>query len=1268
MLSPTFLGRHRLSPDQSSCGSVQITVQKLQDSHRTDADWRRKKPGPSPDPDPGPAVRPAAQSRPGEELLTSCFTAGERGVVLGALRQRSQSAPHRKEVQVQLLDPGLLQITTPRAGSAVTHHGGAEPSSNCLGDASDAAASAAAAAAASAAAAAAVAAAAPLIRAQSDMEARVSQLADGIQKLLHTNREDPGRGRSLSQQTLEHLETLQSQQLQLQSQLLESAIKIVTGHASVQSDRTAASHHQGVAANIVSNQQPSSSGTRRPAPVFTAVETAPVTLETCHNDRWPDNTSLKDNLHLQGLADESQEAVSRANQMLREMRCLKDEMKMLLKQPEDSAEVTEPALDPLQVPQIPPQSQQNQTQQTLFQNNYLQPRPSHLEQKRSRQNTSQQLQSHQKQSEFLNLRSNQKVSHQTHLTCHQGPLHPIQSQENQSQQSHQSQSGLAQRRPRGPSTLEEAGRVLRQARRRKKVLDENLEVLLKAKTGEILQCQLDALAANRDWTEEVRIKKTVDAWISCSARDVQTRPAPRHADVGSDDVIDRRSAKGVTSSRPKTTGRGAPVNMLRGAGRTPATGRGGGGSAAGPRLLQDAGPARATGEQQADSRQVEDHAESYLTHLYGKVPYDGLRRTLKKSPYPRFRSPVSPVSRKSRPRLVESVKGVKLKSCKTQTSFAPPLSLTPEQPYVISSTPLTSQYPAHITVTNADNSPVAMAIPLGRPKVLSFSPSERAQNATSALHAPLSASVVAVDNRSPEREMQQMNAKAPPVDDRAPGGGRRRRRRREHLPGNDLSVANAVQEEASLVGEDAVVLDGRPSPAPVLYHGPAFPPEAPSSCHVQNQTPVLDVDQQQDALEERLVKWVGQQLMSRVIADIYHPPLSDPAQNDHTDQSEPEERSFTSDIVEAAGGGGLQLFVDSNISVDSELIRKLVHEVLTETLSQMLGQRNELDAKPEPGQDAPKPGPAAQEEDKQVPVVPTPVPTPVPSEDPSSKESTPVTTPAPSEPASPLSEKSPQPITAPDLIATPPSSPKPLPAVEAPPPVTLGNPELPLDKERPEDVALNEQQLISVAEEEPPPCSPLPAPSLPPATAPPCSSPEDPTSTSITSTPSSSSISCTVTVGTEAALKHISEGELLISVNQTVPLTEEEVGCSFSSSLQELQDMDLDPPTIEQIRDHDLLDLLTRMDGDVSLRGNQTHAEEDLSLGEVRDYDSQLDQNSSQRQTRQAAVGRQEGGTRKMDVHLPSVRPLEEEEEEEEEVGEELSEAAYSHSSTSDVF
>lgn len=125
--------------------------------------------------------------------------------------------------------------------------------------------------------------------------------------------------------------------------------------------------------------------------------------------------------------------------------------------------------------------------------------------------------------------------------------------------------------------------------------------------------------------------------------------------------------------------------------------------------VQGAEPGRATG---VTAKEGLD-GQSYLTRLYGRAPYEGARRTLKRSPYLRFRSPASTLASKARPRLVESVRGktqpgsfergpfaslwnfpslfcfsgVKVKSCKTQTTadhtdvqpvpVAVPLGLTP---------------------------------------------------------------------------------------------------------------------------------------------------------------------------------------------------------------------------------------------------------------------------------------------------------------------------------------------------------------------------------------------------------------------------------------------------------------------------------------------------------------------------------------------------------------------------------------------------------------
>ncbi|XP_034721826.1 protein TALPID3-like [Etheostoma cragini] len=190
--------------------------------------------------------------------------------------------------------------------------------------------------------------------------------------------------------------------------------------------------------------------------------------------------------------------------------------------------------------------------------------------------------------------------------------------------------------------------------------------------------------------------------------------------MSSEDAVTSQQRASESSAHK---GRGRPLSMLRGTGSQTAggslktgsqtaAGRGGRrGQTAGHRPVQGAEPEGAA-------------SEAYLLRLYGRAPYDGLRRTLKKSPYLRLSSPASPLGRKSRPRLVESVTGVKLKSCKTQTCLAPPFTPSPGQP----------------------PGGVPMAIPLGRPRMDSSSRrlAERQQEVTSPLTAPPTAGAVAV--------------------------------------------------------------------------------------------------------------------------------------------------------------------------------------------------------------------------------------------------------------------------------------------------------------------------------------------------------------------------------------------------------------------------------------------------------------------------------------------------------------------------------------------
>ncbi|XP_075963441.1 protein TALPID3 isoform X4 [Anarhichas minor] len=880
-----------------------------------------------------------------------------------------------------------------------------------------------------------------------------------------------------------------------------------------------------------------------------AVETGPVTMATPHHDQWTETsrdqylrgasivstvTQQPAGSHLLSWTNHSEGAARRANETLREMGRLKTEMKMLLT-PEDSLKTTTSGPDHYQSQQS--KSQQSKSQQSKSQQSKSQ--QSQSQQPQSQQSKSQQPQSQQPQSQSQQTDSQRSQSHQS-------PFQSIRSQhcQTRSQLSQQFQSVLVQRKPVVPSTLEEVGLVLRQVRRQKKVLEENLEALLRARTGDVLHCQLDALAANRDWTEEVRIKKTVDAWISTSTRDIQVEMSSEEAAMTS-----QQRAAGSSAH----TSRGRPVSALRGTGSE----RG----SRGP--LQGAEP------------------ESYLSRLYGRAPYEGVRRTLKKSPYLRFSSPVSPLGRKPRPRLVESVTGVKVKSCKTQTSPGRP------QRHDIGSSHLTS---GDLTVT------VPMAIPLGRARMDSSSRclAKWQQEVTSSPAAPPTCSVVAVDDGASEsQKLEQLDARLLPPVDIIKSKSKEEEDEEYVFPGTEF-LSDVVQEELSFKGEEEVQLDGGPSPPPVLYQGPVFPPQTRSSLPPQDQGSVLDLNLQRVVLENRLVEWVEQQLMSRMISEMYCPLPSDPAQNDSTDRSESEEQSATSDIVEAVGGGGLQLFVDS------ALIRQLVGEVLTEQVALLLGQRDSLESGLEPRLEPAEPGPGSLDEDKLVPLVPTPFPTPLPS-----RETPSLATPPPSEPTSLLNDESPRPITSPEPEATPTSSPEPAPSAgippavhQAPPPLTWGDVELPLDEERPEEHLDTRSQLLvmSVAEEDPLVSSPLPPSSSPPAPSPsppPGPRPESPSS-------SSEESSSTVTAETEAALKHISEGELLLSVNQLAAMTEEPVS-SFSSSLQELHDMDFDPPSEEHVKD--LLKTNTEQ-RDTQPKGcwrvDQDQDQEEVSVGEVR--------------------------------------------------------------------
>lgn len=62
-------------------------------------------------------------------------------------------------------------------------------------------------------------------------------------------------------------------------------------------------------------------------------------------------------------------------------------------------------------------------------------------------------------------------------------------------------------------------------------------------------------------------------------------------------------------------------------------------------------------QQPESSSRLPQESEQQLARLYGRAPYEGARRTLKKTPYLHFSSPSWPLGKRPRPRLVESIRG-----------------------------------------------------------------------------------------------------------------------------------------------------------------------------------------------------------------------------------------------------------------------------------------------------------------------------------------------------------------------------------------------------------------------------------------------------------------------------------------------------------------------------------------------------------------------------------------------------------------------------------
>ncbi|NWH50243.1 TALD3 protein, partial [Fregata magnificens] len=425
------------------------------------------------------------------------------------------------------------------------------------------------------------------------------------------------------------------------------------------------------------------------------------------------------------------------------------------------------------------------------------------------------------------------------------------------------------------------------------------------------------------------------------------------------------------------------------------------------------------------------------------------------------------------------------------------------------------------------------------------------------------------------------------------------------FPGtNFIDVTDVMQDqeeerdEIPEFFEPLLELNGQFKVASPKYNGPLFPPVASAP---QQSSDVLDeLIQRRETIENRLINWVEQEIMAKIISGMY--PVQKETVPSISSSGSEDSETVTSDIVEVAGGGGFQLFINAGMPVDSEMISHFVNEALSETIATMLGNKQAQRAVPATNV---LPSTAIMME----PLVPTPLPTPQatpPQTPPSEKESPLVKTPESSLSLTEMSgdvcehEKIKEtgaeipaatsrvgtPVVTP--VNTPPRTTTPSPPasewvseaakMESPkPPNPWDDAELPLEEEKPSP--LTEESFhpkaveMSVANDEEPEAFILPSQqsSARPFESLPCN-PQVPSPVpTVSSGQSTQESSLTLTeTETETVDRPISEGEVLFSYGQMLAAREGGLSLpnlaeSLTSTLRDANEMDYDPPSEGQV-------------------------------------------------------------------------------------------------------
>ncbi|EHB14962.1 hypothetical protein GW7_08798 [Heterocephalus glaber] len=857
------------------------------------------------------------------------------------------------------------------------------------------------------------------------------------------------------------------------------------------------------------------------------------------------------------------------------------------------------------------------------------------------------------------------------------------------------------------SVLKDAEKILRGVQNNKKVLEENLEAIIRAKDGAAMYSFINALSTNREMSEKIRIRKTVDEWIKAISTEIQDEMARKDYEQRRFDQKNQRTKKAQNISKDikantqdKTVNKSViprkpqkqvedylrrlPIRNMA----TSSVQKERKGLLKSPTVIQD---------------------EDYMSQVYGKPVYQGHRSTLKRGPYLRFNS-TSLNSKPQRPKIIEQVKGTKVKSIRTQTDFhgIKPMKIDSRMQYPVTALPRGEQQylfspsremptfsgtlEGHLipmaillgqTQSNSDSVlPAGVIVHKPHPVTVTTSIPPSSGKVETGVKKP---NVAVVEMKSEQKDPPRLTVQVlPRVDidsisnDSADGGsplpsprGARRSPPRMctqtpefmnvdeeevKFPGTNFDeVIDVVQEEEKCdeipeCSEPILEFNRSIKVASTKYNGPPFPPVV---CTSQPTTDILDkVIERKETLENNLIQWVEQEIMSRIISGRFPVPQQTRLTTS-VSVSEASEPS-TPDLVEGTCGGALQLFVDAGVPVNSDTIRHLVNEALAETIAGMLGDR---ESKKQGHGATSVSGDISTSETPLLARICTPVatPQPTPPHSPASppKEYVLVKTPDSSPcgsyhdvafPVKEISAEKENDVPAITLINTPtvtPATTPPLAAALTPTlseisidklkisspelPTPWGDRDLPLDEENP--YCLQEDFhpraiVMSVAEDEEPESMNFLPPPAPTEPVPPTPFPAGTKAPSSSQMPSSSSstlestLSVTVT-DMESLDRPISEGEIVFNCGERLAprilgggeLYLTNLNDSLSSTLHDALDMEDDSPSEGQViriphkkfHADSILPLLARQNQELLVSQQAVCCSEDLenSVGEL---------------------------------------------------------------------